>query len=133
MRAADQEGQWDSKFQGEEVGKEVQSWGVGVEQNAFVMDWWICGSRSLPAQLEAQARSLKERQEPKNLGAHHRCAPQIHAQGCNRGPKRKPCESRLDGTGQQSASSALEDVVPGGTSWPKRADKRLEGLTGGGQ
>lgn len=38
MRAADQEGQWDSKCQGEEVGKEVQSWGVGVEQNAFVMD-----------------------------------------------------------------------------------------------
>lgn len=97
--------QWDSEW--------MRRWGRGCR----VGEWaWsrTCSSwtggvmdlsaemciRSLPAQLEAQVRSLKERQEPKNLGAHHRCTPQIHAQGCNHSQKRKSCESRLDRTRQ---------------------------------
>ena len=89
-------------------------------------------SGSPPARLEAQVRSLKERQEPQNLAGHHRHTPRIHAQGCNHGPKRKLCESRLGGPGSHSTSGTL-DVVPGRISWPKRADKGLPGLTGGGQ
>lgn len=138
MRAADQEGQWDSKCQGEEVGKEVQSWGGrGAERVCQWTGAWGGGFRDLPQKcaaghrlhsLEAQARSLKERQEPKILGRITGVPLDYALRAATAVQKgSRVVKSRLDGTRQQSASSALEDVVPGATSWPKRADKRLAG------
>lgn len=50
---------------GEEVGKGVQSWGVGVEQNMFVMDRWGYGPfrRNVQQVTACTARSSGEEPE----------------------------------------------------------------------